>query len=90
MTDRDETRRKRLRYRSWHRGTREMDLLLGGFADRHLAAMSEEQLGQYEAILHIGDPELYAWIVERAAVPAAFDTPVMKLIRNFRITRSIS
>ena len=46
-----ENKRKRLTFRSWHRGTREMDLLLGSFADKYLPDYSESQLDQYEEIL---------------------------------------
>jgi antitoxin CptB len=51
MTDDDQILRKRLRFRSWHRGTREMDLILGRFADAHLAAMDRGQLDRYGRLL---------------------------------------
>ncbi|MFI4989142.1 MAG: succinate dehydrogenase assembly factor 2 [Alphaproteobacteria bacterium] len=78
-------RLKRLHFRSWHRGTREMDLLLGGFAERHLGGLSESELAQYEALLEVADPEIYSWIAGQAPVPPAFDNAVMKLILNFKI-----
>ena len=62
-------RLKRLRLRSWRRGTREMDLLLGPFADARLAGFSEAQLADYEALLQESDPDLYAWATGRAAPP---------------------
>ncbi len=71
-------RRRRLRFRSWHRGTREMDLVLGRFADRHLAALDAATLDAYEALLSVPDPELYGWLTGRATVPAAYDTPLMR------------
>lgn len=80
-----EVRRKRALYRSWHRGTREMDLLLGGFADRHLATFSERQIGLYEALLERADADIYDWMCGRSAVPAEFDHDVMKLLKNFKI-----
>ncbi len=85
MTHADLDRRKRARYRSWHRGTREMDLLLGGFADRHLAAMDEDELARYEALLEVADPQLYRWIMGQEPLPAAFDHPVISLIKNFKV-----
>ncbi len=81
-------RRKRLRYRSWHRGMREVDLLLGPFADRSLAALSTEQLDRYETLLDQGDPDLLAWIVGRMPVPEALDSDVMALLKGFKFDRS--
>ena len=49
--------RKQLIFRSWHRGTREMDILLGSFADEHVPKMDEEQLTEFQSILEISDPE---------------------------------
>lgn len=85
MTDLDDVRRKRLSYRSWHRGTREMDLLLGRFADRHLAGFSQNQLADYEALLEVGDPDLYSWIAGYAPVPPRFNTAVLQLIKDFKL-----
>ncbi len=68
--------RKRLIYRSWHRGTREMDLILGRFADLHMAAFSAEELAEYEEILTCSDPDLYNWITGSEPVPANLHTPL--------------
>lgn len=80
-----EVRRKRLRFRSWHRGSKEMDVLLGAFADRVLPGLSPQQLDRYEALLEAGDPELYGWITGRDAVPEAHDHDVMRLLQNFKL-----
>ena len=79
-----EIQRRRLRFRSWHRGTREADLMLGRFADAHLAAFTTDQLDRYAALLEKSDPDLYDWITGRAPVPAAIDTDVFRLLRNFK------
>ncbi len=84
MAESIEIRRKRLRFRSWHRGTREMDLLLGAFADAALGRFSETQLARYEALIEHSDRDLFAWLTGMEAVPAAYDNDVMKLIRNFK------
>lgn len=76
----DLSRRQRLRFRSWHRGTREMDLLMGSFADAHLPGFSEAQLDKYEAILGLSDPDLYNWMSGVEALPAEQDTDVMRLL----------
>jgi antitoxin CptB len=80
-----EVQRKRLRFRSWHRGTREMDLLLGAFADHHLAGFSAAQLDRYDALLELSDPDLFAWITGKEMVPAAHNTDIMKLLQSFKI-----
>jgi len=84
MTDDTDIRRKRLRFRSWHRGTKEIDLVLGNFADRHLDGFSPAQLDRYERILDCEDVDLWSWIVGRAAVPPEQDTDVMRLLTQFR------
>jgi antitoxin CptB len=78
-----EFRRKRLLYRSWHRGTRESDLILGRFAAAYLALFDEAQLDRYEALLDCADAELFDWVAGRAAPPAARDHDVMRLLRAF-------
>lgn len=59
------TRLKRLKMRSWRRGTREMDLILGPFADSELAALDAEALDAYERLLDENDQDLYPWITAR-------------------------
>lgn len=77
-------RRERLRFRSWHRGTREMDLLLGSFADAHLYAFTPEQLDRYEALLLESDPDLYDWITGKEIANDPHNNDVMKLLRAHR------
>ena len=83
MTPFSDFRRKRLLFRSWHRGTRESDLILGRFAEAHLARFDEAQLDRYEALLDCPDADLFDWIARRAALPAAYDTDVMRLLLAF-------
>jgi antitoxin CptB len=77
-------RRDRLRFRSWHRGTREIDLILGSFADKHLHAFTPEQMDCYEALLQENDPDLYDWITGKERPPSAHDNDVMRLLREHR------
>jgi antitoxin CptB len=74
---------KRLKFRSWHRGTREMDLLLGRFADAHLAAFSPAELDQYEELLKQSDPDLYNWITGAETPLPEFNHDVMKLLCTY-------
>ncbi len=75
-------RRKRARFRAWHRGMREMDLILGRFADTHLAQLDDSDLAEFEAILEILDRDLFQWIMGEKPTPAAFDTPLFARIRQ--------
>jgi len=63
--DENEARLKRLRMRSWRRGTKEMDLILGPFSDSELDGLSPEELDLYEALLSENDQDLYPWITAR-------------------------
>lgn len=82
----DDTRRKRLLFRSWHRGTKETDLLLGSFAEKHLAGFTAGQLDRYEALLAIDDGLIFDWLTGRAAPPPEQDNDVMRQLRDFRYT----
>jgi antitoxin CptB len=81
-----EVLRRRLRFRSWHRGTREADLLLGSFADRHLAAFDEAQLRRFEVLLEHADADLYAWFSGREPLPAELASDVAALLLSHRVT----
>ncbi|RJF84889.1 succinate dehydrogenase assembly factor 2 [Azospirillum cavernae] len=81
-----EDRRKRLRFRSWHRGMREMDLLIGSFADTHVGGFDTPMLDRYEALLELSDPDLYNWMSGREPVPVEHDNDIMKLLVAFRYT----
>ncbi len=77
-------RRKRLRFRSWHRGMREVDLIMGTFADQHLHAFTPDQLTQFERILDIEDPYLYAWLSGAAPLPEEENSSVMHMMLRFK------
>jgi len=61
--------RKRLLFRSWHRGTREADLILGSFAEANLGRFDEGRLDRYEALLECPDADLFDWITGRTPPP---------------------
>ncbi|MGF1630952.1 MAG: succinate dehydrogenase assembly factor 2 [Kiloniellaceae bacterium] len=84
-TETIENRRKRLRFRSWHRGTKEMDLLMGSFADAHLGDFAGAQLDRFEALLDVPEPVVYDWLLGRSLPPADFDHDVMKLLLAFEL-----
>lgn len=72
MSESAEARLKRLKMRSWRRGTKEMDMILGPYADTHLAALEGARLDLYEALLEENDQDLYPWVSGQKAPPAAF------------------
>ena len=78
-----DARRRRLLFRSWHRGIREMDLIMGRFADAWIERLSERELDQYERLIEIPDPELYAWIAGQDVVPAEHDCELLQRLRAF-------
>jgi antitoxin CptB len=78
-----DVRRRRLLYRSWHRGTREMDLIMGRFADAMIAALSEDELDAFEQLSEQPEPDIYAWITDKRPVPAEHDTAVFAKLRAF-------
>lgn len=75
-------RRRRLRYRAWHRGTKEADLLVGGFVERHIAGFTEPELEELEALLELPDVDLADWLSGRRAIPPEVASPML-----LRITR---
>ena len=77
-------RRKRVLFRAWHRGMKEMDLIFGRFADREVATLSEDELDSFEALMEEPDDAVYLWVVGRTAVPEAFDTPLFGRIRAYK------
>lgn len=78
-----ENTRKKLIFRSWHRGTREIDLLLGRFADAHLPGFDAGELQQYEELLVNSDPDLYNWITGKETPPANVNGDVLQKLINF-------
>jgi antitoxin CptB len=73
---------RRLRFRAWHRGTREADYVLGGFFDVHHAKWREEELAWFEALLDEDDVDLLAWAMGTAAVPERYAGPWMDALQR--------
>ena len=86
MGETAEARLKRMAMRSWRRGTKEMDLVLGPFADAHLAGLSAADLDTYDALLAENDQDLMAWILGQAGPPPAL-APLLARIARFAETR---
>lgn len=82
--DEIEIRRRKLRFRAWHRGMRELDLLFGRFADAHIAALPVSELDQLEVLMDLPDQEVFGWLTGEVATPPAFATPLMAKLRAYR------
>ena len=80
-----DARRRRLLFRSWHRGIREMDLILGRFADAHIGELSNAELDDYEQLIENPDPDLLNWVTGTTATPARYDTAILRRLRNFHL-----
>src|SRR5919108_3117557 len=78
-----DARRRRLLFRSWHRGFREMDLILGRFADAHIGDLGERELEDYERLIGSADHDLYLWVTGQVPVPAECDSPVFAKLCAF-------
>ncbi|TXL81649.1 succinate dehydrogenase assembly factor 2 [Vineibacter terrae] len=78
-------RRRRLLYRSEHRGNKENDILLGQFARAHVMEFTAAQLDQYEALLEESDNDIFDWAAGKQAVPPGKDTPVLRLVLAFKV-----
>jgi antitoxin CptB len=82
-------RRKRLLFRCWHRGTREMDLILGRFADAAIADLTDAELGQLEQLIEVPDPDLYAALSSDVLLAPEFRTHLFDRIRSFPADRDV-
>jgi len=78
-----EPRRKRLLFQAWHRGTREMDLLLGRFADATITGWTDQETVEMEEILRVPDTELYRWITGQAPVPENHRSRMLTRVIDF-------
>ena len=82
-----DARRKRLLFRAWHRGIREMDFLLGRFLDAQIEHLAPSELDRLEILMGLPDPELYAWLTGAEPIPADADAAMLARIREFHLAR---
>lgn len=76
-------KRKRLLFHCTHMGMKENDVMFGEFARAHAAGLSEAEVADLEALLANSDLDLFNWVLGRTAVPAQWNTPVLKRLRDF-------
>ncbi len=75
------TRLKRLRFRAWHRGTKEADLLIGGFFDAHGTGWNDAEIAQFETLLEEQDVDIMAWAIGAADVPDCYQGTIMLALK---------
>ena len=76
---------KKLLFRSMHRGTKEMDIILGNFAKKNLDLFSNTDLNEFEEILNIPDDTLFSWYMKKTSIPSVFNNKILKLLMNFKL-----
>jgi antitoxin CptB len=91
MTERSshglDERRRRLLFRAWRRGVREMDLIVGRFADAYIDQFDPPALDEFERLIEVPNAELYAWIVGSESAPAKSDSGVLRQLIAFHHRR---
>lgn len=84
-----EARKRRLAYRAHHRGIKEMDLILGRFADSRLAGLDEARVAEFERLIEVADQQLYDWVCGRARVPGEFAGALMDDLMVFAASGAV-
>lgn len=90
MTDTEsiEIRRKRVLYRANHRGTQEMDILIGGFVADGLETFDHAMLDRIEKLMDEEETDLQAWLMGQRGIPDAIDRPLIDAIRNHKLAKA--
>jgi antitoxin CptB len=87
MTERSsaglDVRRRKLLFRAWRRGVREMDLIIGQFADARIESFDAPALDDFERLIEVPNDDLYSWVVGDIAIPADYDTSVLRELKSF-------
>jgi antitoxin CptB len=78
----EESRLRRMQFRAWHRGTKEADLMIGGFFDRYSASWTDAQADWFETLMEEQDVDIMAWAIGTAPVPEQFDGEMMRALRK--------
>ena len=89
MTEDLPLRRKRVLFRSRHRGTKELDLIIGSFAERYIESFDGDQLDRFEALLDIPEPIVYDWLVGQGAPPPDLRNDVLELLLAFEYPHTV-
>jgi antitoxin CptB len=74
---------KRLRYRSWHRGCKETDLVLGRYCDAHVETLDDSALTLFEALLDEDDADIWAWLTDKTPCPKLEYAPLLSQLKTY-------
>jgi antitoxin CptB len=77
--------RKKLLFRAWHRGIREMDLILGRFADAHIGEMPAQEIGEFALLLEVFDRDLIQWFTDETETPPEWNTKLFQKIKQYHL-----
>jgi len=83
MTDNADLRKKRVIYRAIHRGFKEADLLIGGFAREAYESLDETELAAFESLLELNDHDVYGWIMGTKPVPEEINPALIAKMRAY-------
>ena len=78
-----DVRRRRNLFRAWHRGIREMDLIMGRFTDTAIGTMSDAELDDFERLIEAPDRDLFRWITGEDETPPNYDTTIFRRVKAF-------
>ena len=78
--------RKKLLFRAWHRGIREMDLILGRFADAHIGGMAAKEIEEFAFLLEVFDRDLIQWFTDEVETPSEWHTALFRKIKQYHMT----
>jgi antitoxin CptB len=81
-------RRRKLLFRAWHRGMREMDLIMGRFADETVADLTEQELTEFERLMDLPDRAVLAWVTGEEPLPAEHDGPLFRRLREHHLGKA--
>jgi antitoxin CptB len=84
-----DTRRRQILFRAWHRGMREMDLIMGPFADAALDRLTDDEVRDFERLIDLPDQVVLAWVMGNAPIPAEHDTPLLQQMRDYTRTKRL-
>ena len=76
-------RRRKILFRAWHRGMREMDLIMGRFADAQIGNLTDAELDEFERLIEVLDRDLLSWVTGEAEVPENYDSDVFRRLKAF-------
>ena len=80
-----DAKRRRLLFRAWHRGIKEMDIVMGRFADAHIATFTDDDMEALELLMTVPDQQLLACVLGAEAPEPEFDTPMFHRLRDFHL-----